>query len=62
MVEITFQTPQGGSYWAICECLSYYDELNGYDLDNVLKNSRGTGPCSQATIPPDWHIQRIREV
>ena len=62
MVEITFQTAQGGNYWAICECLSHYDELNGYDLDNVLENSRGTGPSSQMTVPPDWHIQRIREV
>ena len=62
MVEITFQTAHGGTYWVICECLSHYDGVNGYDLDNVLENSRGTGPCSQMTVPPDWRIQRIKEV
>lgn len=62
MVEITFQKPQGGIYWVICEYLSHHDELNGYDLDSVLENSKGTGPASQTTIPPDWQIKRIREV
>ena len=62
MIEITFKTSQGNTYWVMCECMSHYDELNGYDLDNVLETSKGTGPASQITSPPDWQIIRIRTV
>lgn len=62
MIRITFRKPQNGEYWAICESLSQYDELNGYDLDNVLETSRGTGPASQVTTPSDWQIICIEEV
>ena len=59
MVKVTFQT-QRGIYWAVCESVRY-DELEGYDLDGVLENSRGTGPACLISVSPKWLIVQVEE-
>lgn len=61
MMRIAFLTAAGSVFWAECEGLSY-DELEGYTLDNVRENSRGTGPCSQITSPANWKVIRVEAV
>ena len=62
MIRITFEKARGGIYWAVCESLSRYDKLNGYDLDSVLEDSTGTAPACKITIPADWRMLSIQEV
>ena len=59
MVKVTFQT-QRGIYWAVCESVRY-DELEGYDLDGVLENSRGPGPACLISVSPKWQIVQVEE-
>ena len=62
MIKITFKMSQGDTYWAICECLSCYDVIDGYDLENVSEDSKGSAPAPKINIPPYWKIKQIREV
>ena len=59
MVKVTFQT-QRGIYWAVCESVRY-DELEGYDLDGVLENSRGTWSACLISVSPKWQIVQVEE-
>ena len=59
MVKVTFQT-QRGIYWAVCESVRY-DEWEGYDLDGVLENSRGTGSACLISVSPKWQIVQVEE-
>jgi len=62
MIKVTFQTDNGGVYWAVCERVALVNYYGGYDLDSVKENSKGTGPASKITTPARWTIITIEEV
>jgi len=62
VVRVTFRTESGGMYWAVCEKVALVEYYGGYDLDSVIENSRGTGPATQITTPPEWTVMTVEEV
>ncbi len=61
MLKFVFATSGGGLYRAVCRSVDY-DPYEGYTLDSVTGNSRGTGPRGEAGTPPEWSILRAEEV
>lgn len=61
MLRITFQRPDGGSYWV--ECLSMeYNDLDGYMMEGVHEDKWKRGPATGGHCPSNWQIVNVEQV
>jgi len=60
MIKVTFQTGNGGVFWAVCEKFSLYSD-GAYLLNNLMDDSRNRGPADWVEIPKDWKIMAAEE-
>ncbi len=61
MIKITFQTGDGGVYWAVCERVGRCSS-GAYLLDGVTEDSEGRGPLAWVKTTAGWQIVTVEEV
>jgi len=60
MIKVTFQTGNGGVYWAVYEKFSLYSD-GAYLLNNLMDDSGDRGPAAWIETPEDWKIMAAEE-